>query len=514
MKYDMVNVLIADDEKIVREGLRYIIDWKSLGFCICDEAGTGPEALEMIERYKPGLVLLDIKMPGMNGTDLIEKARHDGFNGFFIIISGYSDFQYAQTALKFGASCYLTKPVDEDELTKAVKSVHEKIEYESNSQTLKDQYLGKAKISVLHDLLTGSGQNPDIDYRELGLCAPIYQVVIYEKYTPYYSSYNFADLLMITNEDNNSFEQSTVGNNNIVLLKGSFALRRFGECLSHYREGTQKGSPLDTVFIAYGEPVSSLADIHRSYETASRLIKQRFFCAENQHFLSYDDLHAKDAPCQRPDPETAQCFGSRLSDCIKTGNGSKIHSVLDELSEYLRGIDCEVTEIKYCLADIFLQVKQSIMKTYPEKEIPLVHNSAVLELVENKQYLYEIIQYFTEQFDMMIRSVNSESGESILENVTDYIDHNYAMPLKLEQLAELFGYSSSYLGKQFSAKVGMNFNTYLDKVRIDNAVALLDNTDMKIYEVSARVGYKNVDYFHQKFKKFMNTSPAEYRKKG
>ena len=143
-----------------------------------------------------------------------------------------------------------------------------------------------------------------------------------------------------------------------------------------------------------------------------------------------------------------------------------------------------------------------------------MHNSAILELIENKRYLYEIMQYFTEQFDMIIRSVGNSTSDNILDKVTDYIDHNYQMPLRLEQIAELFGYSSSYLGKQFTAKTGLNFNTYLDKIRIDHAVDLLDNTNMKIYEIATCVGYRNVDYFHQKFKKFMNTSPAEYRKNG
>lgn len=243
MNYDMINVLIADDEKTVREGLRYIIDWSSLGFTICDEASSGDEALDMINRYRPGLVLLDIKMPGMSGIDLIEQARNSGFSGYFVIISGYSDFSYAQKAIQYGASCYLTKPVDEDELTKAVMSVKEKIQFDSDSRASKDQYLSKARITVIHDLLTQSELNQSINYPELGLCAPIYQVVIYEKYDPYFSSYNFADLLRITNEDNNSFEESKVDNNNVILLKGSFALKKFDECLSHYINGAQKGSP-------------------------------------------------------------------------------------------------------------------------------------------------------------------------------------------------------------------------------------------------------------------------------
>lgn len=108
MANKIINVLIVDDEQIVREGLRYIIDWNTLGFCICGEAANGEDALEMIRQYRPGLVLLDIRMSGMLGTELMEKARSEGFSGAFIILSGYSDFKYAQTALQFGASYYLT----------------------------------------------------------------------------------------------------------------------------------------------------------------------------------------------------------------------------------------------------------------------------------------------------------------------------------------------------------------------------------------------------------------------
>ena len=111
MANKIINVLIVDDEQIVREGLRYIIDWNTLGFCICGEAANGEDALEMIRQYRPGLVLLDIRMSGMLGTELMEKARSEGFSGAFIILSGYSDFKYAQTALQFGARTRCKLPV-------------------------------------------------------------------------------------------------------------------------------------------------------------------------------------------------------------------------------------------------------------------------------------------------------------------------------------------------------------------------------------------------------------------
>ena len=73
MDYTLLDVLIVDDEAIVREGLKYVIDWNALGFCICDDASTGEEAIEKIKKYNPNLVLLDIRMPNMDGTELIEK---------------------------------------------------------------------------------------------------------------------------------------------------------------------------------------------------------------------------------------------------------------------------------------------------------------------------------------------------------------------------------------------------------------------------------------------------------
>lgn len=281
MEHTMINVLLVDDEAIVREGIKHLIDWNNLGFCICGEASNGEEALEKIRKYQPGLVLLDIRMPKLYGTDLIAKVRDEGFTGDFIILSGYSDFQYAQTALHYGAAFYLTKPIDEKELIDAVLSVKKRIEKRMNQTFSMNQYLRKAKLTVFQDLLLGKEFSDSINYMELGLTAPIYQVVMYEGYTPFYQSYNFADILRVTNQGNDSFEHVIIENSNVILLKGNFALDRFNSCLKYYSNGTEKNSPLDTIFLTYGPSVSTLSQIHSSYETCRQLMNRRFFCSEN-----------------------------------------------------------------------------------------------------------------------------------------------------------------------------------------------------------------------------------------
>ena len=101
---------------------------------------------------------------------------------------------------------------------------------------------------------------------------------------------------------------------------------------------------------------------------------------------------------------------------------------------------------------------------------------------------------------------------SLIEDVIYYINHNFSENLKLESIAPLFGYNSSYLGKVFSQKTGENFNSYLDRIRIDQAKKFLIDDELKVYEIAERIGYKNPDYFHKKFKKYTNTTPAEFRK--
>ena len=159
-----------------------------------------------------------------------------------------------------------------------------------------------------------------------------------------------------------------------------------------------------------------------------------------------------------------------------------------------------------------IQVKSIITHTYGSMDIPFPNNAAIISTLEEKCYLYEILQFFTIQFEMAMNAIGSPTKESVMDGILQYIRHNYQENLKLGTLAELFGYNSSYLGKVFSKAAGRNFNVYIDEVRIENSKKLLLDHDYKVYEISQLVGYTNVDYFHKKFKKYVGMSPAEYRK--
>lgn len=518
----METVLIADDEQNIREGLKYILDWEQLGFKIAGETANGDDTLSFILKQNPSLVLLDIRMPKMYGTDIIKIAREKGFKGKFIILSGYSDFTYAQTAIRYGASFYLTKPIDEDELLSSVSRVKSELDAEhsnlDNIQLLKS----KAKNVILHEIITGTyeayGSKPltTDELEEMNLNADIYQIVIYEKFgtSPDDASYSFAELLKITNKGNHTFEHIEEDGNEIILLKGSFALSKFQSFLSHYEQNPpQPGSPLDSLFLAYGRPVNSLDEVYLSYEEASVLLKRRFFCIQGQHTLGYEELPEIQKQNLEITDEKANEFYSLLTDYLMAFNRKKVAETLFDLEEFVYNVKNDIISVRLFLTDLYLRIKEKINQTYSSLEIPFPANGEAIEHIENCHYLYEIILFISEQTEKVFNaSGNSPKSTNILDDIFYYIDHNFQNNIKLESIAPLFGYNSAYLGKIFTKTAGESFNSYIDHKRIDHSKELLEENRLKVYEISEKVGYKNVDYFHKKFKKYVGVSPAEYRK--
>lgn len=512
----METVFIADDESVIREGLKCIINWNEIGFEICGEASNGEEALKGILQYQPSLILLDIRMPKMHGIDVVSAARNQGFKGKVIILSGYSDFKYAQNAIKFGVDFYLTKPIDEDELLQAILKIKEEIEKENRKIYNNEHYREKAKDVILHDLVVGLGDLSTINRNEMHLNAEIYQLVIYENFCQEISNltYNFAELLKVTNQGRHFFEHFEENKKNIIILKGKFAIDRFQNFLDHYEhKPPQKGSPLDTLFLAYGSPVTDLVDINNSYLEAITLINRRFFCIQGQHTLGYEELPHVEAKDQELNDQKILEYSVLITDYLQSYNRKKVAESLFSLEEYLYNVKNDITSVKLFLSDLYLQIKERMNHIYSTVSIPFPTNTAILEFIEHKYYLYEIILFFSEQFEMIMNAIGNSSRDSVLDDILYYIDHNFQTNIKLENIAPLFGYNSAYLGKIFNKTFGESFNSYIDHVRVNHSKELLIQNKLKVYEIAEKVGYKNVDYFHKKFKRYVGESPAEFRKK-
>lgn len=513
----MYRVLVVDDESIIREGIKCLFDWEKMGYTIADEAANGEQALRKIVTLEPDVVLMDIRMPGLTGLEVIRRVREFGYNGKIIILSGYTDFKYAQEAIRYGVQYYLTKPIDEDELSEILESIKNSLDSDRANADAAEHYRQKARDTIVEEILLGGAKLSKKSLTDLHMNADMYQVAICEKYnhTTQDTSYKFADLLRLANQDNNAFDNITLAYNDVFLLKGSYAIGKFNSLLQHYEleKTPQKGSPLDSFFITYGRCVSTPEEIPQSYQEAYELLNRRFFCDQEQHTIGYAALPALQNNTSVIGSELLTEYSSALLNYIQAFNRNMVAETLSELQKKLYDASDSIDDIKLFLADLYLSIKEKMNHLYSNASIPFASNTDAIKFINSRYYLYEIILFFTEQFETMMSAIGNSSRESVLDDILHYINHNYAGNITLENIAPLFGYNSSYLGKIFSKRMGENFNSYVDNVRIERSKELLLNEDTKIYTIAEKVGYRNADYFHIKFKKYVGMSPAEFRKR-
>lgn len=517
MSDSKISVMIADDEANIRAGLKCIMDWEELGYYVGYEAGNGEEALDIIEKDAPEVVVMDLNMPKIQGIDVIKKARESGYNGRFIILSGYSDFKYAQSAIKYGVTNYLTKPVDEDELQKTLEDIGTEMSLEKAQKGKLQDIRTKAKDAVIQDLLRANELKlSEEELGEMKLLYDKYQVVVYETYhtdrnRPEYKLHDLLSAFI----DEQDYESCVMNERGVILLKGKIALSRFAKFLEHYdKRPIQEDSPLDAIFLTYGRPVDKPFDIKISCEDAQKLCDRRFFCGMGVHKMSYESLKDVNNLCTLVTREMLRDYTQKIIGFMQAGSIDRTINTLNEMKEILCDSKENQAVIRIYVTDMILQIKSQIIRTYPDSRDLFADNAEIIDYLETRFYLYEIFDYIHNIAHKIVQMVRGRQGaKSTMQDVQAYVDHNYFRNLTLEEVAPLFGYNNVYFGKVFNKEVGVSFNTYVNKKRIEEAKKLLADSDIKIYDVAERVGFSDVDYFSRKFRTMEGMSPVDYRKK-
>ena len=211
--------------------------------------------------------------------------------------------------------------------------------------------------------------------------------------------------------------------------------------------------------------------------------------------------------------EHAHEYCENFCSYLQSFNRDTLQDTLLKLHMELNPTDIPQYESKLMLLEILLDIKQTLMCRYSATAIPFLDNYTIIKTILHAEFLHEIMDFYEDQFEMIMSYLSSSSNGKVVYDILHYINHNYHDNIQLSTLATLFGYNSSYLGKLFLKRIGTPFNAYLDYVRISRSKALLLQQDLKVYAIAEQVGYKNVDYFHQKFKINTGMTPLEFRKK-
>lgn len=506
----MYKVIIIDDEQMVRNGIKTLIDWETEGFAICAEGKDGREGLAAIMEYQPELVLIDIKMPGLNGIEVIAETRKQGFEGQFIILTGFSEFEFAKSAISLGVKEYLLKPIDEDELLKIVRQISSELDKKKEIGQYHSHNEAEARKGLMRRILLNI-EPADVIEREIGLyhmeldygmfCVAVCQD---SGLIPGEENLVFLEKVQkLVKGDTACIEQIPL-DGQMILIGRDVDYQRWVERLQRKNELLKEyyGSALS---IAVGFNVCKWYDICHSYEIARYLMAHEFLFGKEQ-VLSIDFLSREMESGERITAEYLEML-------LEIGEMDGLESAVRRYQTYCALHLKKESEIKVQVIQNLMILKNHLTEKYGPDKFTEEEFQEAMQAIIAADELNGLMGRYREVLKALFGKIGSSDAGTVIKRVYYYMEKNYSQDLKLETIAKFFNYNSAYLGKIFRKEIGESFNNVLDMIRITNARRLLEETDLKVYQVSEQVGYGNLDYFYIKFKKYMGVSPKEYRKK-
>lgn len=470
----MYKVLLVDDEVWVVESLKTIIDWEEAGYKIIGQAYNGIEALDMIIKEAPDVVFTDIRMPDMNGLELIKRVNDLGLNIYFVVASGYAEFAYAQKAMNYGAVGYCLKPFDEMEIMNCLKKTSLKL---------------REKV-----------ENLEPEIIELIECTDIGGT---DKLARLFKEIGFET------ENGKLTILASIG-------KGQLMFRENTICL------TLKVGVLKRVYIVQDE--KSAIEKHCSENNFPQNI-QSIGIANTINGLGKVKEAVSEAICSA---YTFFITGETGVYDAKEYDYAAVNDLLKQLRTAVSNKDFTLT------GNIFKDFRKAFEeKTYNIKiafQVYIMTVSFIIEYlkdnnemqIENYEQMTHIFGNIAEMFDYLERLVLDHIGiktglfsgdvrNETVRELIDYVNSNFTKEISIQCISGKFFVNPNYISRVFKKEVGESFIEYLTRLRVQYASRLLKETSMPVQQVSEKAGYNDYFYFTKIFKKATGKTPSQFR---
>ena len=492
----MFRILFADDEPFVIEGLKIMIDWESLDIEIVGEASDGETAFELIKKLSPDIVILDICMPGISGTELLEKCSGFRKKPEFIMLTGYGDMDYIRTSMKYGAKGYLLKPLDPEEVTKTISGVCTDIAEQRAKQAETDELFNLVSADAFQRVFSGDASDEAFGKCRfiLGLKRDVPLMLIGYRIaggSPRgIDDPCFNKILSVTPKENTCV--FAVGYRHIFVVNANtdpelnkmIADAAIGDCTG--------------VSMIRAE---GMRELSRAYFAVMRSFTKIEEGVTVVRFINKESMS--------PPVSGAEHVIDRAAE----GNAAAAREKLRTDMEKMKLSRADIDFIRGYAVSMLIHMEQYAAMARMNIECTLEDALTAL----SNAYDYDITEALCEEFlDIFLKSMGNAKNLgsiSIGEKITEYIKKNYKNDITLAKLSRELEISTGTISKAIKQNTGMKFSDYINFVRIQNAKKLLRYSNAKITSIAAESGYNDYYYFASKFKDMTGELPSDYRKK-
>lgn len=503
----MIKVLLADDERIIREGIGKLVKWEDFGTELTFLAKDGLEAYEYIKENQVDILITDIRMPKLSGLDLIEKVREANNKIKIIVVSGFDDFEYARKSLEYGVMEYIVKPYDVDllnkSISKAVKSIKdnkESVEYLKKIESKLDKFAIHARKGIFKNLLLTSNeyalQREIEDYKSLikiEINSGVLVCFEIENSKKFIEKFALENIIADVLEDNIYESVQLLDKIYCFISSDEIAREKIKNIQRIYKD-------LYGLEVTIG--ISSLGDLCKMnylYNEVNNLLNYRFYLNSGsiitQEFSKISDNFIDEVHTRED-----------IINKIKVGNREEVEKNLNYYFEKISGNN--IDKIRNLSLRFYLEI---INESYKELEyLEVVSNFFISDLDGIKEVIYDTSLEITNYN----YNTNINYYSNTINEVIDYINENFGHPsLSLNYIAKNHVFlNTDYLGQLFQRETGEKFKNYLINLRVEKAKEIISNNkNLRVIDVCEEIGFgHNPQYFSQVFKKNTGVTIKEY----
>ena len=525
----MLKILIVDDEPDICALINKLIDWEGLNLTSLGSSLNGIEAMEIILRQSPDVVITDIQMPGMTGLEMIEKVTEMQLPVNFIVISGYSEFEYAQQALRFNVKDYLLKPISKTDLNLVLKRLAQdrmtQNEKEQKTAALENEYQNRTALlrrNELRQSITDPMRNTfNTDLFSFGdgeFLALTIHASFREK--------TGIDLQTIQNvltsiagrvqdhflKDCFDIEYSVNDCSAVVLMNYSPETHR------SYKEKRKKLQiMLDEYCIQYRHLCISMAlgcvckkpqEIGTVLHTSESASRMRLLTGTDKVIEFIE--HTQRYPVPSFAREGLRNIAASVESLNTPASLVQLYAILDAIEERKSYAEFSFFDV---IASALIFIKEEI-SAYTGQEPAEINNSLIHIRLANCDTMKDIRDCCRDVIDGLskhCREVQESRVSKPVRIAQEYIGSHLNQQISLDEIAQKAFVSPSYLSTLFKEQTGENFMDYIIRQRINEAKRLLRTTGMSVSDVASSVGYADPRHFSKVFQKQVGMKPSEYR---
>ena len=502
----MFTLLIVEDEDVIREGLVHAIPWNQYGYRVAGSARNGEEGLALFKTLRPDVVMTDIKMPDMDGLEMLAAVRELDRDVQVVLLSGYEEFEFAKKGMQYGAFAYMLKLTLFDEIAPVYRRLHEK---------LTERRKNEKKITELTNLKTSR------DFQKVlqgdsgaGMALRGKNCAVMVLWCP---ENDQREQLMngLANATEVGNSQRLIANQDEAHIVLAYAFDSDPAIMERFLtdQAEKLGKRLEDgccedYFIGVGG-YKTQAELAVSYQEAMKMVDYGRYHVTKGIYV-YSKIKTSFAR------NRVSIDGRLLANWIDLNKQDKLQELLADLyAQMLENDGYFFPDLRGIYNEVLLRLN-TYVKTLQANHDGLENVDQLIRHLNQMDSMLEMKDWIVPKIAKIYSQIEDCQKEASFENlqrVTEYVARNYRSDIKMQEMAELVYMSPPYFSVRFKEVMGLNFTDYLKQIRLQKAVELLTATNKKVFEIAAAVGYEDEKYFCRVFKSVMRMSPHQYREK-